>query len=72
MTQPIHFKVLEVHCRKCHLPIEVCIPDGIPPAEMLDVCERQAEATHRCEQPYFEPGYDDQADAPNDEEPLVP
>jgi hypothetical protein len=57
------FAVLQVHCRHCQEPIEVSIPDGLPPDQQLAEAERQAEAKHVCSK------LDDMAEP---EEPAVP
>jgi hypothetical protein len=62
-TTALQFLVLRVHCRHCQQPIEVSIPDGLPPDQQLAECERQAEAQHVC------PKLDDMAEP---EEPAVP
>jgi hypothetical protein len=76
-TAPVRFKVLDLNCRWCGVRIEVVLSDDLSPAEALAACERQADALHpECPKkpatslapvaalkpPYFEAGFDDQAD----------
>lgn len=45
----VRFAVLKVTCRHCGEEITVELPDGLSPDEQLAECERQSDATHRCE-----------------------